>query len=66
MQTNLWFYEMKQWTKNCSPYQFFYSDLVLHYSLSMKWEFSRVTLTDVIGASNNWYTVTDINQQISR
>lgn len=48
--------------KKLFPLSILYSDLVLH---EMR-EFSRVTLTDVIGASNNWYTVTDINQQISR
>lgn len=48
--------------KKVFPLSILYSDLVLH---EMR-EFSRVTLTDVIGASNNWYTVTDINQQISR
>lgn len=39
----------------------FYLDLVFYYLLFMKWEFSRVILMDVIGISNNWYIVIDIN-----
>lgn len=42
----------------------FYLDLVFYYLLFMKWEFSRVILMDVIGVSNNWYFVIDINNKL--